>query len=288
MAGYVRYIAGRCEQLHQEWPSILERLRQRVMLYRFAVETGLRQNELRSLTRASFDLEAGTVTIGATGEKRRKGTTSPLRAELVEMLRTYVAGKIPQAKALVVPQKENAIRMLRADLAAARQAWIDEAQMEQERKQREESSFLAYVDERSLYADFHALRHTRGVWLFEHNKATPREAQELMRVSSLSLVDRYTRSFKLADNAVAERGPELPGLTVQEAKATGTDSETAHDATAQPANSTASRLAHWVRKTVKNGYRIARKQGGYPGWKNAKPPVSPGVLPAERQGFEPW
>jgi chloramphenicol 3-O-phosphotransferase len=51
--------------------------------------------------------------------------------------------------------------------------------------------------------------HTRGVWLFEHNNAKPREVQELLGVSSIALVDRYTRSMKFTSSAVIERGPNL-------------------------------------------------------------------------------
>ena len=113
--------------------------------------------------------------------------------------------------------------MLRADLQRAREAWIKEASADAQRAEREQSSFLAYQDERGLFADFHALRHTRGVWLFQYSKATPREAQELMRVCSLSLVDRYSKSFRLTDNSVVERMPGLSSPVVQQAKATGTD-----------------------------------------------------------------
>jgi hypothetical protein len=70
---------------------------------------------------------------------------------------------------------------------------------------------------------------TRGVWLFEHHKAHPREVQELMGVSSLALVDRYTRSFRFTDLSLIERGPDLsmrPDDGGGAPSATGTDGET--------------------------------------------------------------
>ncbi len=51
--------------------------------------------------------------------------------------------------------------MLRADLAAARAAWIEEAPEGSElRRQREQSDFLANVNSAAQVADFHCLRHT--------------------------------------------------------------------------------------------------------------------------------
>ncbi len=61
--------------------------------------------------------------------------------------------------------------------------------------------------------------------VFEPGDASPREAQELMRVSSLALIDRYTRSFRLTDSTCNDRGPSLcaAGLPpIEAAKATGT------------------------------------------------------------------
>lgn len=68
--------------------------------------------------------------------------------------------------------------------------------------------------------DFHALRHTRGVWLAQHVGATPAEIRELMRVGSLALVDRYTKSLRITAN-LAERGPDLTTPKDQQ-RATGT------------------------------------------------------------------
>ena len=98
---------------------------------------------------------------------------------------------------------------VKADLDAARLAWIAESPSPEIRAQREKSDFLKYKDSVGRFLDFHAFRHTRGVWLFEHHKAHPREVQELMGVSLLALVDRYTRSFRLTDLSVIERGPDL-------------------------------------------------------------------------------
>ena len=127
-----------------------------------------------------------------------------------------------------VPGHQHSAKMIKADLHDARALWLAKAQTPADRRRRAESSFYLYRDGAGRYLDFHALRHTRGVWLFEHHKAHPREVQELMGVSSLTLVDRYTRSFRLTDLSVIERGPDLSApagacTEAQPARATGTD-----------------------------------------------------------------
>ena len=47
----------------------------RAILYRVAVETDLRANELRSLKVKSFDLDGGTVIVQAAYSKRRREDT---------------------------------------------------------------------------------------------------------------------------------------------------------------------------------------------------------------------
>ena len=54
---------------------------ERAIVYRLAVESGLRANELRSLTCGSFDLDADepSVTVEAAYSKRRREDQLPLR-----------------------------------------------------------------------------------------------------------------------------------------------------------------------------------------------------------------
>jgi len=54
---------------------------ERAMLYRVAVETGLRAGELRSLKVSSFDLDGCTVTVEAAYSKHRRQDTIPLRPD---------------------------------------------------------------------------------------------------------------------------------------------------------------------------------------------------------------
>ena len=202
---------------------------ERALLYRLAVETGLRRGGLAGLTKSSFELECDdpAIVVKAGAKNKYKAERRvPLKAATVELLREHLASKMPDAPAFAVPPKQHSAKMVKADLDGAREAWLKESQTPEIQAEREKMDFLRYCDSSGRYLDFHALRHTRGVWLFEHHKAHPREVQELMGVSSLALVDRYTRSFRLTDLSVIERGPDLtvsqPGKEEANTK-TGTD-----------------------------------------------------------------
>jgi len=73
----------------------------------------------------------------------------------------------------------------------------------------EQFEFLRYKDQQNRFLDFHASRHTRGVWLFDHHDVKPREVQELLGEGSIALIDRYTKSMKTTDLSVIDRRPEL-------------------------------------------------------------------------------
>jgi len=85
-------------------------------------------------------------------------------------------------------------KIFRPDLADARQAWINDATMPQERQKREESSFLSYVDAAGRYADFHALRHTTGSWLAAAG-VHPKVAQAVMRHRDINLTMGKSTEF---------------------------------------------------------------------------------------------
>lgn len=182
----------------------------RYMLYWLAAETGLRQNELRSLTRASFDLDTDSpsVTVQASYSKRRRQDTIPLRPEITAALREFLAGKMPAAPAFpTMPERQHVCDMFRLDVEAAG---------------------IAYVDDSGRYADFHALRHT-----FISNLAAagvhPRTAQELARHSDINLtMSRYSHVLRdqMAD-AIAVL-PDLNKPAAEQQRATGTDGKSAN------------------------------------------------------------
>jgi integrase len=67
---------------------------ERALVYRVALETGLRANEIRSLRTASFqglDTNEPTATLHAAASKHRREDTLPLRVDLARELRELAA-----------------------------------------------------------------------------------------------------------------------------------------------------------------------------------------------------
>ncbi len=179
---------------------------ERAMLYRLAVETGLRAGELRSLTRSSFDLDGNppTVTVAAAYSKRRREDTLPLRPELAQELQLFLAHMAPAVPVFKMPDRKQTGQMFRADI---------------------EATGISYRDDAGKVSDFHSLRHT-----FISNLAAggvhPKVAQTLARHSTITLtMDRYTHSYH---GEQTEALSVLPDLTVdgdQPVKKTGTDDD---------------------------------------------------------------
>ena len=212
---------------------------ERALLYRLAVETGLRATELRSLTKASFDLSGlePTVTVKAAYSKRRREDVVPLRSELAAALRGHLGTKLPDAPAFKMPRPNRLVFMLRADLEAAREAWIKEAETAEERDERERSSFLTSRDEAGRVVDFHALRHTTGSLLAAAG-VHPKTAQSIMRHSTIGLtMDRYTHTLRGADRTAVEALPSFGSDEPARHRATGTEGRV-------PAAEDAARLAY--------------------------------------------
>ncbi len=197
---------------------------ERAILYRVAVETGLRAGELRSLTRGSFRIEGRepTVTVAAGYSKRRREDVLPIRPELAEALGDFLGVKVPSAPAFTVPARWEVPRMLRADLAAARSGWLCEGTDVAERALREAMDFLSYRDAAGRVADFHALRHT-FLTLLAAGGVHPKTAQSLARHSTITLtMDRYSHTLRGAESAALAVLPDLDS-PARRVAATGTD-----------------------------------------------------------------
>jgi integrase/recombinase XerC len=139
---------------------------ERYLIYSLALSTGLRANEIRTLTVIDFDFIHHTVTVRPKNEKARRGATLPLQKELSIKIKDFTKYKTPAARALSLPSKTS--EMLQADLA---QAGIE------------------YKTDQG-YADFHSLRHTFGTILAKSG-AAPQIAQKLMRHSDPRLTQNY-------------------------------------------------------------------------------------------------
>lgn len=196
---------------------------ERAILYRLAIEVGLRAAELRSLTRRSFDFFAvpPTVTVLAGHSKHRRQDEVVLRPDTAAELRELLSAKTPEAPAFHVPQRTA--DMLRADLAAARRAWQKSAAAPQDPGSRRKSTFLSDVDGSGRVLDFHALRHTTGS-LLAASGVHPKVAQKIMRHSTIELtMNFYTHVYAGQEADAVAALPDLAAPPEKAARATGTD-----------------------------------------------------------------
>jgi integrase len=192
---------------------------ERILLYRFAMETGLRANEIRTLTRLSFDFEAPTVKVEPKHTKNGKAAVLPLKPSTAEAMKAHTGCKAPTAPVFKMP-KSNLAKMLQKDIANARTQWIKDAKDNpDEHRRRTESDFLKVKTSEGKLV-FHSLRHTFGSFL-ESSGAQPKVAQELMRHGSISLtLGLYTH---LQADRVTKAVNALPDFGKQKALRTGTD-----------------------------------------------------------------
>ncbi len=167
----------------------------RCVLYATAIQTGLRSAELRSVTKADLLLagEKPYVRCKAENTKNGKEARQYIQADLAGELRALVANKTPGASVFPMPVEYDVAEMLRGDLAAARQQWLDEVKHDAEaRARREESDFLAYQNHEGEVLQFHALRHSTGALAWPLQGVHPNVIKTVMRHSSITLsMDTY-------------------------------------------------------------------------------------------------
>lgn len=196
-------------RLRPETRAKLERLGyERALIYKTLVLTGLRKGELTSITVGQLDLDANPpyLTLEAADEKNREGSGIPLRSDLAEDLRRWLAEKLEMIQAnagylgntiparlpadtLLFKVPAGLIRILNRDLKLAG---------------------ISKRDERGRTVDVHALRHTFGTHLSKGGVA-PRTAQAAMRHSSIDLTMNVYTDPRLLDVAGAmEALPRLP------------------------------------------------------------------------------
>jgi len=189
----------------------LERLGwERALIYKTLVLTGLRKGELASLTVGQIDLDGPMpyIVLNAADEKNRQGSTIPLRDDLADDLRAWIASKVDAGQGgdeavlsfqqpKITPRDTKLfnvptglIRILNRDLSAAG---------------------ISKRDERGRTIDVHAMRHTFGTLLSKGGVA-PRTAQAAMRHSSIDLTMNVYTDPKLLD--VAGALDSLPNLSL--------------------------------------------------------------------------
>ncbi len=213
----------------------------RAMMYFLAAWTGFRKGEIGSLTRRSFDFDGQppTATVAAAYSKRKRQDSQILHPELVRRLKEWLESKVGLANGeLLFPvsgrvpggteRKTN--KMMRRDLQAARDVWLNEAATDEERAAREQSDLLKYETDDGLFADFHANRHM-FITNLERAGISPKMAQTLARHSDVRLTLGVYTHVGLHDQTAAIESLPVPSAlsigTEKEAVAlrkTGTDS----------------------------------------------------------------
>jgi integrase len=174
----------------------------RALCYRLAATTGLRHGEIASITAASFDWRAPSVTIRAAYTKNGDPATLTLPGDLADDLKSYVA-TLPAGARVFPLRRQKGAKMLRPDLEAAG---------------------IPYVDASGQFFDFHSLRCEMAT-LADQAGVSPRVVQKMMRHSTLELTGRYTRPRAADIAAAAARLPSLTptGDRAEAVARTGTD-----------------------------------------------------------------
>ena len=141
-----------------------------------AAGTGFRRNEIRSMTRESFDLDANppTITVEAAYSKHRRRDVQPIRRDLADLLRPWLAWKKPGRPVIETSiwNWDDSSRMIQADLKVAE---------------------VPFKDDRNRFADFHSLRHTY-ITNIGRLPVSLKTHQELARHSQPGLTMRYTHT----------------------------------------------------------------------------------------------
>lgn len=169
--------------------ALLEAAGPRRLVYRLALETGLRKNEIRALAWADLDLENGVGTVRNTKVGRAEDFN--IMPDLVAELRT-ARPMLVGANARRVFDSVPTHRTFRRDL---------------------ERAGIAERDERGQVVDFHALRGTLGTRLAAAGVA-PQVAKGIMRHSDYRTTVKHYHHLTLHDQRQAletalARAPQL-------------------------------------------------------------------------------
>ncbi len=197
------------------------------MIYKTLVLTGLRRNELASLTVASLVLDAPVphLVLDARDEKNRQGAEIPLRADLAADLAQWTDETLQRARAAARASGEAVPARLPAD---APLFYVPKALVKILDRDLKLAG-IAKKDNRGRSVDIHALRHSFASHLSKGGVA-PRTAQAALRHSDINLTMVTYTDPALLD--VAGALDALPSLSLGEeasdrARAgTGTDGKT--------------------------------------------------------------
>jgi integrase len=168
----------------------------RAMRYLLGTATGFRQGTLFTLTPESFHLGDGFVEAEAKNVKNRKTIAVPLDAELVAVLRPWLAGKAARRPVFTKSKGAQPMDAYRADLKAA--------------------GIVYHEAGTNLYRDQHSQRNAFITEVIRRGGL--KVAQDLAGHSTPALTSRYGR-LGMSDYAGAVKGlVKLPGKAMQQRK----------------------------------------------------------------------
>jgi integrase len=200
--------------------------RERALIYKTLVLTGLRRGELASLTVGQVHLDGDLphIVLDAADEKNRQGSEIMLRDDLTGDLRGWLVDTLVRLQAEARRQGEP----IPARLPTDRPLFVVPTGLVRILDRDLKLAGIAKRDERGRTLDVHALRTTFGTLLSKGGVA-PRTAQAAMRHSSLDLTMQVYTDPKLLD--VRGAMDSLPSLPLgegrgQAASATGTNNLT--------------------------------------------------------------
>jgi integrase len=217
------------ETLANVRPDVRARLeavgRERALIYKSLVLTGLRKNELGTLTVGQLRLDAPVphLELDAADEKNREGNGVVVRDDLADDLRRWLADKLGAIQADALRRGEPIPSALPADTPVFR---VPDGLVHIFDRDLKHAG-IPKRDERGRTLDVHALRTTFGT-LLSRGGVSLRTAQSAMRHSDPKLTANVYTDPKLLD--VAGALDALPSLSLdpkssesaERARATGT------------------------------------------------------------------
>jgi len=208
----IRRGANKGKPLAKLTPRTRERLErlgpERALIYKALVLTGLRKNELASITVGQLELDGPypRAILHAADEKNRQGSSIPLRADLVAEIHQWLADKLQAAQREALRRGQP----VPTELPAQTPLFTVPTALVKILNRDLQLAGIPKKDSRGWTIDVHAMRHTFGTLLSRGNVA-PRTAQAAMRHSSIDLTMNVYTDPKLLDVAGAlDAFPELP------------------------------------------------------------------------------
>lgn len=182
--------------------------RERALVYKTLVLTGLRKGELGSLTVGQVRLDDSPhVVLAAADEKARRGALIPLRADLADDLRNWLAERLDEARS----EARLAGRTIPDTLPADARLFTIPLHLIRNLKKDLAAAGIPERDDRGFVVDLHSMRHTFATMLAKGG-ITPRVAQELMRHSDPRLTANVYTHLGMTDTRSAlDSLPSLSG-----------------------------------------------------------------------------